>query len=52
MNKDLRTRDEIALEKLELTLKKARQAVKESEKEGLVIYVDFKAKKVTGYGKI
>lgn len=53
MNKELKSKDEIALDAFEKTrYDRAKKAAEESEKEGLIIYVNFKTKKVTGYGKV
>lgn len=52
MNKELKTKDELVLEAFQkIQYKKAKKAVEEAEKTGIVIFVDFKAKKITGYGK-
>lgn len=51
MKDNLKTKDDLALEAYETTLKKAKEAVRESEKQGIVIYVNFKKKKVIRYEK-
>jgi hypothetical protein len=49
---NIKTKDELVLEAFEKTkYDKAKKVVEKAKKEGLVIYVDFKTKKVIGYGK-